>query len=168
VDEYLNFFLNVIVRNSGSKYEYDLAKIYCDYVSSISMPLHVPLLIPEFRYEGVSASHKYRLDFTIIDPWDLTKIGFELSPWSTHGYLSKIKELTQAEINRMAQDNFEREMKKHKDFFWKHGVFVLIYTDADLANFTQVFEDLKRYLEPKTREIQLRFHIIHDILGHII
>ena len=164
-EEYLNFFINVIVRNSGSKYEYALASIYRDYVLSTPEPERVPLLIPEFRYEGLPASHRYRLDFTIIDPYELTKIGFELSPWSTHGYLSKVKELTQIQINKMAQDNFEREMQKHKDFFRKHGIFILIYTDSDLANLSQIFGDMKRYLEPKSRPTQLRFHIIQDILG---
>jgi hypothetical protein len=165
-EEYLNFFINVIVRNSGSKYEYALANNYRDYVHSTPDPNHVPLLIPEFRYDGFSVSHKYRIDFTIIDPINLTKIGFELSPWSTHGYLSKIKGLTQREINKIAQDNFESEMHKHRSFFWKHGIFVLIYTDADLANLSEVFSDMKLYLEPKSRETQLRLRIIQDILGH--
>jgi len=167
-EEYLNFFQNVIVRNSGSKYEYALANTYRDYVLSTPDPNRVPLLIPEFRYEGLSASHKYRLDFTVIDPIKLTKMGFEFSPWSTHGYLSKVKDLTQTAINKMAQDNFEREMRKHKDFFRKHGIFVLIYTDSDLADLAKVFSDIKRYLEPKSRGTQLRFHIIHDILRYKI
>lgn len=164
-EEYLNFFVNVLVRNSGSKYEYSLANTYRDYVLSTPGPSRVPLLIPEFRYEGIAPSHKYRLDFTIIDPFELTKIGFELSPWSSHGYLSKVKGLSQAEINKMAKDNFEREMNKHKAFFRKHGIFVLIYTDNDLANLSDVFSDMKRYLEPKSRPAQLRFHIIQDLLG---
>ncbi|MDD5007384.1 MAG: hypothetical protein PHU49_05215 [Syntrophorhabdaceae bacterium] len=164
-EEYLNFFQNVIVRNSGSKNEYKLATIYKDWALSTREPTRVPLLIPELRYEGLLASHKYRLDFTIIDPYELTKIGFEMSPWSTHGYLSKIKGLTQMEINRMARDNFEREMRKHKEFFRKHGVFVLIYTDSDLKNLPQIFSDMRRYLEPKSRPVQLRFQIVSDILG---
>ncbi|MFH0802940.1 MAG: topoisomerase [bacterium] len=164
-EEYLNFFLNVIVRNSGSKYEYALASTYREYVLSTPDPNRVPLLVPEFRYEGLSASHRYRLDFTVIDPFELTKIGFELSPWSTHGHLSKVKELTQVEINKMAQDNFEREMRKHKNFFRKYGIFVLIYTDSDLANLDNIFLDMKRYLGPKSRATQLSYHIIHDILG---
>jgi hypothetical protein len=164
-EEYLNFFLNVIVRNSGSKFEYKLASMYRDYVLSAPDPHRVPLLIPEFRYEGLAAAHKYRLDFTIIDPFELTKIGFELSPWSSHGYLSKVKGLTQAEVNKMAQSNFEREMKKHKDFFRKHGIFVLIYTDDDLSDLPQIFEDMTRYLEPRSRPNQLRLQIIQDLLG---
>lgn len=166
-DEYLKFFINVIVRSSGSRYENDLANAYRGYVRSSQDPVRVPLLIPEFRYEGLSVAHRYRMDFTIIDPYELTKIGFELSPWSSHGYLSKIKGLTQAQINEMAQNNFEREMKKHKDFFRKHGIFTLIYTDSELADITNVFEDIRRYLEPKTRTAQLRFHMIQDILGKV-
>ncbi len=167
IDEYLNFFVNVMVRSSGSRYEYALANTYREYVRGTPEPTRVPLLIPELRYEDITGPHKYRLDFTIIDPYELTKIGFELSPWSTHGYLSKIKGLTQAEINAIAQDNFEREMRKHKDFFRKHGVFALIYTDSDLADLSHVFADMRRYLEPKSRSAQLRFHIIQDLLGRI-
>lgn len=164
-EDYLNFFLNVIVRNSGSNYEYEIAKLYKDYVLSSPETNNILLLIPEFRYNGVANAHKYRLDFTIIDPYELTKIGFELSPWSSHGYLSKTKYLTQKEINSIASDNFEREMKKHKDFFRKHGIFVMIYTDSDLTNLNTLFSDIKKYLEIKSRETQLRFHIINDILG---
>jgi hypothetical protein len=114
---------------------------------------------------GPVAAHKYRLDFTIITSPDLTKIGFELSPWSTHGYLSKTKELTQAEINRLAQDNFEKEMHRHKEFFIKHGIFVLIYTDSELADLGRIFGVMQSYLEPKAAATQLRFHLVRDVLG---
>jgi hypothetical protein len=164
VEEYLNFFLNVLVRNSGSRYEYEIAQMYRDYVLGAANPSLVPLLIPEFRFEGLAAAHEYRLDFTVIDPVTLTKMGFELSPWSTHGYLSKIKGLSQAKINEMARDNFEREMRKHKEFFRRHGVHALIYTDTDLADLPRVFDDIRRCLEPRARATQVRFSIIHDIL----
>lgn len=167
VDDYLNFFRHVIVRNSGSEHEEVIAELYCKYVHSVSNPLTVPLLIPEFRYEGHTSKHKYRLDFTIITNPDLNKFGFELSPWSTHGYLAKTKGLTQAEINNLAQNNFEHEMRRHKDFFLKHGIFVLIYTDADLANLPKVFEDMKRHLEPGTSASQLRFDLIHEIFENM-
>ena len=163
--EYLNFFVNVIVRNSGSKYEYKLAKKYKKYVLATPRPSCVPLLIPEFRYEGFTLKHRYRLDFTIIDPYELTKIGFELSPWSSHGYLSKTKKLSQKEINRIARDNFEKEMKKHKSFFRKHGIFMIIYTDNDLVNLTDIFLEMKKYLEPKNHSKQLRFQILQEFLG---
>lgn len=164
VDEYLNFFVNVLVRNSGSEYEYAIANMYRDYVLSTPDPTRVPLLIPEVRYEGVAARHRYRLDFTIIEPSTLSKIGFELSPWSTHGHLSRTGELTQGQINEMARDNFEREMTRHKNFFRRYGIFTLIYTDSDLADLGSIFRDMEKYLAPKSSSLQLRFHIIQDIL----
>lgn len=165
VEAYLNFFENVLVRAGGSLHEKGIAELYCEFVRNAAEPLSVPLLIPEFRYEGRAANHKYRLDFTIITTPDLGKYGFELSPWSTHGYLAKTKNLNQGQINQMAQDNFEREMRKHKEFFLRHGIFVLIYTDTDLKDLPGVFEDMKLRLEPQTQATQLRFDLIQDILG---
>lgn len=162
VNQYLNFFLNVIVRNSGSEYEYKLAERYCDFVSEYDNPADLALLIPEFRYEGIEVQHKYRLDFTIIESVELNKIGFELSPWSTHGYISKTKQMTQKEINQAAKDNFHKEMKKHKDFFRKHGIFTLIYTDEDLLNLDLIFNDMIKYIEPKTVGHQMKFHIFSE------
>lgn len=162
IPDYLSFFKNVIVRSSGSKYEMEIAEHYEKYVLSCERPENVPLLIPEFRYEGIDIVHKYRLDFTIIEPTELNKIGFELSPWSTHGYLKKIGGLTQKDINKMAQNNFENEMKKHKNFFKKHGIFTLIYTDSDLADTEKIFVDMRRYLEPQSSGKQLKLHILDD------
>ncbi|WP_420575677.1 hypothetical protein [Ekhidna sp.] len=162
IEQYLTFFLNVIVRNSGSTYEYQIAQKYCDYVRSSDNPENLALIIPEFRYEGIDVQHKYRLDFSIIESSELNKIGFELSPWSTHGYISKTKQMTQKEINDAAQDNFNKEMKKHKDFFKKHGIFTLIYTDNDLKNLDGIFDDMKRYIEPKTVGKQMKFHIFNE------
>lgn len=165
VDQYLLFFTDTLVRNSGSKYEYEIACHYADYVSSHVAPESVPLLIPEFRYGGIAKKHEYRLDFLIINPYTLEKIGFELSPWSTHGYLSKIGGLTQAKINEMAKDNFEKEMKKHRSFFKKHGIYCLIYTDEQLKDTKELFEEeIKPFLEPDTPKHQLSFQIMEEFL----
>ncbi|MFK5878495.1 MAG: hypothetical protein QM478_03250 [Flavobacteriaceae bacterium] len=162
IPEYLNFFVNVIVRNSGSKYEMEIAEFYREYVLNHKRPENIPLLIPEYRYEGIDVIHKYRLDFTIIEPNDLNKIGFELSPWSTHGLLKGTKKLTQKVINEKASNNFGNEMKKHKSYFKKHGIFTLIYTDEDLKETKEIFNDMKKYLEPKTSSHQLKMHIFED------
>ena len=162
IEAYLDFFKYVIVRNSGSQYEMEIAEKYSDYVINSDHPLEVPLLIPEFRYDGLLRDHKYRLDFTIIDSIDLNKVAFELSPWSSHGYLKRTKGLTQKAINEMASDNFEKEMRKHKDYFKKHGVFVLIYTDSDLKDIDGIFEDMKRNLKVEGLGNQLMFHIFDD------
>ncbi len=166
VDAYLNFFKNVIVRNSGSDYEKKIAKLYCEYVNQSENPHEVPLLIPEFRYGGIDKKHKYRLDFTVINPYTLDKYGFELSPWSTHGYLSKTKEKTQKQINLEAQQNFEDEMKKHKEYYRKHGVYAFIYTDSDLKDIKSVFEDIKRYLQPKKMNNQLKLHTLEQFYAY--
>lgn len=160
VKEYLTFFNNVIVRNSGSKHEYKLAKLYCDFVENSDNPNNVPLLIPELRYDGIQNKHIYRLDFCVIDPYELTKVGFELSPWSTHGYLRKTKQLTQKEINNLARDNFQNEMKKHRSFFNKYGIIVLIYTDDNLKDCKILFQSIQKYLSPKKIGQQLKFHIL--------
>lgn len=162
VPDYLNFFVNVIVRNSGSKYEMEIAELYREFVLNHERPENIPLLIPEFRYEGIDVNHKYRLDFTIIEPNNLNKIGFELSPWSTHGLLTGIKGMTQAKINEKAKANFEKEMAKHKSYFKKYGIFSLVYTDEDLKDTKDIFNDMKNYLEPKTSTKQLKLHIFED------
>lgn len=160
VDQYLTFFKNVLVRASASPHEKEIAKRYVNFVKAAAEPEQVPLLIPEFRYDGKEAKHKYRLDFTIIDPYTMQKVGYELSPWSTHGYLSKIKGLTQAKINEMAKDNFEKEMEKHRSFFKKHDIYGLIYTDKQLAAIDIVFDDMKKYLSPIDKIVQLDFDLM--------
>lgn len=162
IDHYLAFFTNVLVRASGSPYELKLADLYANFVRSSAHPLEVRLLIPELRYAGLEAQHKYRLDFTVIDQSSLRKIGMELSPWSTHGYLAGVKNLTQKKINEMALDNFEREMSKHKDYFRKNGITTLIYTDTDLTDMEAVFGDIRPYLEPQQSVVQLNFHLFHN------
>jgi len=72
-DGYLDFFENVLVRHSKSKYQIDLAERYSTYVRKAPDPLGVPLLIPELRYQGRDAKHKYRLDFPVIDPATMQK-----------------------------------------------------------------------------------------------
>jgi hypothetical protein len=85
VKEYLRFFEHVLVRGTGSSHQRKIAAMYSDYVHDSDDPKSVPLLIPEYRYDGRDAKHKYRLDFCIIDADTMDKVGFELSPWSTHG-----------------------------------------------------------------------------------
>lgn len=164
IDQYLLFFQETIVRNSGSTYEYQIAGYYYEFVKSCPSPETVPLLIPEFRYAGIAAKHLYRLDFLIINPYTLNKVGFELSPWSTHGYLRKIKGLTQKEINQMAADNFAKEMRKHRAYFKKHDIYCLIYTDHELKNTELLFEeDFIQYLKPEKPPVQLEFQIINEL-----
>jgi hypothetical protein len=164
IDQYLLFFQDTLVRNSGSKYEYEIADHYCEYVIAQEKPELVPLLIPEYRYAGLAEKHLYRLDFMIINPYTLTKIGFELSPWSTHGYLAKIAGLSQGEINKMAADNFAKEMRKHRAYYKQHGVFCLIYTDEALADTEALFKDeIEPFLKPEKTQAKFSFQIMEEI-----
>jgi hypothetical protein len=160
VENYLDFFEEVLVRHAKSKHQSGLAERYSAYVRAAANPLQVPLLIPELRYEGRAQKHRYRLDFCVIDTATLQKTGFELSPWSSHGELTGTKGKSQKEINAEASANFDEEMKKHKSYYRRHGIFALIYTDADLENMDSVFEDVKDCLEVKTVMTQVNFHLI--------
>lgn len=163
IEQYLIFFQDTLVRNSGSKYEYAIAGHYCDYVRSSVDPESIPLLIPEFRYLGLTPKHVYRLDFMVINPYTLDRRGFELSPWSTHGYLKKIGGLTAVEINKMAADNFAKEMRKHRAFFKEHGVFCLICTDELLKDTKALFDDeILPLLEPEKPQVQLSFEMLEE------
>lgn len=163
VEKYLTFFRNVLVRNSGSKYEYEISGYYNDFVRNSDDQLSVPLMIPEFRYRGREKQHKYRLDFMITNPYTLSRVGFELSPWSSHGYLHKIKGLTQKEINEMAADNFSKEMSKHREYFNKHGVYTLIYPDDELADCKKLFDNhIAPHLKPERLGTQLSFMIMEE------
>jgi hypothetical protein len=142
-----------------------IAKKYCEFVKSSPSPLDVPLLIPELRYGGKEAKHEHRLDFTVIDPHTLAKIGFELSPWSTHGYLAGTKGKTQKEINEEARANFESEMKKLKAYFRKLGIPILVYTDHDLATLDAIFGEIADYLTPAKISKKLEFHAMEDFLS---
>ncbi len=164
IDAYLDFFLKVLVRPSGSTYERDIAKRYCDYVKARASPEDVPLLIPELRYNGKDKKHKYRLDFCIIDPVNLRKVGIELSPWSTHGHLKGTAEKTQKKINEEALANFEKEASKMREYFQKHRITTLIYTDTNLAKMDVVFSEITVYLQGNKKVSQLEFNLIQEFL----
>lgn len=165
IEEYLDFFRDVIVRGSGSKYEREIAELYAGHVLSSDKPELIPLLVPEFRYAGLDKKHKYRLDFMVINPFTGEKIGFELSPWSTHGKITGTKGKTQAEINRIALANFSKEMQKHRDYFRKYHVVTLIFTDELLSDTKKLFKsEIEPHLEPQNPPAQLSFLDMEDLL----
>jgi len=165
IDQYLTFFQNTLVRNSGSNHELELAKQYCKFVRNSNEPQHVPLLIPEWRYGGLEKKHQYRLDFTVINPFNMNKVGFELSPWSTHGMIKGIKSKSQKEINDEAKANFENEMKKLKSYFRKFGITVLVYTDSELYDIDSIFFEVEKYLTASIAPKQLEFQAIKEFLS---
>lgn len=165
VDDYLDFFENVIVRQTGSSYQIDIAERYSAHVRAAEYPLSVPLLIPELRFEGRTGKHLYRLDFCVIDGSTMQKIGFEVSPWSTHGLLTGTKGKKQKDINAEASSNFDNEMAKQKAYFKKHGIFALIFTDADLKDMDGVWAEIAKLLNPKKAVTQLNLHLMSSFFS---
>lgn len=166
VQAYLTFFTEILVRQSASKYQLELATLYCDFVLKQPDPKSVPLLIPEYRYDGLQKKHKYRLDFLIINPYTMDKVGFELSPWSTHGMLSGTASKSQKQINEIACDNFEREVEKQRSFFKKHNITVLIYSDKSLKDIRSVFEsDILPLLTPDVPDGGISFRVMEEFLA---
>lgn len=165
IEDYLSFFRNTLVRNSGSVHERAIARLYCQFVRDGDSPLDVPLLIPELRYGGKDMKHEYRLDFTIINPHTLAKVGFEFSPWSSHGAIAGTKTKSQKAINEEAKENFQKEMKKLKAYFRKLGIPILVYTDDDLADHEALFKEMCKYLTPSKVPKQLEFHAMEDFLS---
>ena len=164
IEDYLLFFKQIIVRQTSSVHQNKIAQLYCDFVMLSANKEDILLLIPEFRYGGRDFKHKYRLDFSVIDVDTGNKIGFELSPWSSHGLIVNAKEKSQKQINEEAKGNFEKEMKKHKDYFKKFGIFTMIYTDSDLLDIGGVFSDISKYLVPTHVDQNLSIHLFENFM----
>lgn len=165
VSEYITFFKNVLVRSSGSIHENNIAECYSEFVLSQKKPKDVPLLIPQFRYNGLDKAHTHRLDFLVINPFNLKKTGFELSPWSSHGTLKNTKNRLVKDVNSEAEDNAEKQASRIRDFFKKYDITTLTYT-KNLSNYAEIFEcDIKPLLlaeEPKLKisfETKLKYRL---------
>ena len=92
----------------------------------------------------------------------MSKTGFELSPWSSHGKLhgknKKIKEL-----NTDAKANYEREMDKHKKYWRKYGIVYVIYTDHDLEDMNSIWLEMKKFLTTSPPDEQLEFDFLQQL-----
>lgn len=164
LDELLSFYINELVRSAGSKYQNKIAEYYCEFVKKNDNPEDLLFLFPELRYLGEMKKHQYRLDFAIIDEIRQKKMGFEISPWSSHGQLSKIKTKTQKAVNEEAKNNFSKEMRKVKDYFTKYSITLLTYTDEDLINIKWIFNNqIKPYLQiDNSDNCEIDYKILQD------
>jgi hypothetical protein len=155
VESLLKFFRTVLVRSAGSTHQSELAKRYSEFVLTSADPLKVPFLIPELRYKGRDKKHIHRLDFCAIDPFSLRKVGFELSPFSSHAEIRGIKGRTQIDVNREIKKNFEAEAEKSRNYFLRWGITVLVFTDKQLADPDGIFAEVEKYLKPERAQAQL-------------
>lgn len=163
LSDYLQFFHDMVQR-TRSPYQLEIANRYIAYTKGHSTPLSVPLLIPELRYDPFKVKHQHRLDFLIINPWSMEKIGFEFSPWSTHGELTGAKR-PMKELNEEARSNWEREMRKHKRYWREYGINYITYTDEDLADMSAIWDEIRSHLEEGKEMAQLELALLEDLLA---
>jgi hypothetical protein len=164
IEDYLDFF-KAQARLTKSKYQIEIAKRYIEYVLASDKSEDIPLLIPEIRYDGSGRKHVYRLDFMVINPFTMEKVGFEISPWSTHGKLSG-KHKTLIELNVEALGNFEKEMKKIRAYFKKYSVPIFHFSDSDLVNLDNVWSEIQDYLDPGIPPKQLEMGMFSEYFGN--
>ncbi|MBN2890974.1 MAG: hypothetical protein JXL97_03830 [Bacteroidales bacterium] len=166
LDELLKFYRHILKGISNSIYEKKVFGFYVEYLKNSDDPISEPFLIPELRYAGYEAKHKYRLDFTILNSYTLEKIGFELSPHSTHMSVSKIKGKTQKEINEGLSKKWQKEMDKRNKYFADFDITVITFSDEDLKNISDCFDIMKYYLSnrPQTRiDLEEQIELLKNI-----
>lgn len=109
-------------------------------------------MIPDFRYEGATGPHKYRLDFAILSVVNHQRSGIELSPWSTHGRVTGKRKLEDAggkgAVEKKQIETWEKDTAKRNDYFTKYGITALTFTDQKLADLSGAFRTLLPYLGP--------------------
>ncbi|MEK2012400.1 topoisomerase II [Vibrio parahaemolyticus] len=152
-DDFIQFYRSVLKRVSNSQYEKAIADRYIEYLKKSETPYEEPFLIPELRYAGKETKHKYRLDYTILNPYTMELVGFEISPSSTHMAVPKIKDVKKVEMNRDLSQKWTKEMEKRNDYFSKFGITTITFTDEKLKDIDACFDIISKYLSTR-REAQ--------------
>jgi len=153
LDDFCIFYRSVLKRVSNSMYENSICDRYVDYLLRSGNPTEEPFLIPELRYLGKEKRHEYRLDFTVLNSHTSQFIGFEFSPASTHINITGAKAKTQVAINEELSSSWEKEMAKRTAYFEKFGIQTITFTDRDLKNLDQCFEQIARQLRDRHRVV---------------
>lgn len=165
LSDFLHFYESILKRVSNSIYEKEIFDFYRDYIRASLNPLSEPLLIPEFRYDGLRKKHKYRLDFTILNCHTGERTGFELSPQSTHMAVSDIKTKTQIEMNEDLAKKWNHEMTKRNEYFQQYGITTITFTDEQLKDMYQCFSTMQYYLMKRKPEQKSVDELISEIIS---
>ncbi|MGE8512816.1 MAG: hypothetical protein ACN6N7_08960 [Chryseobacterium culicis] len=145
LEDLYTFFQSVLKRLSKSEYEQQIFDMYIEYIKSSKDPLNEPFLIPEFRYAGLLKKHEHRLDFTILNQHSVDFIGIEISPASSHMQISNLKQ-KQSLVNQELKEKWEKEMAKRNKYFDSFGITTKTFTDTNLKDIKQCFEQIKNVL----------------------
>lgn len=155
LNEFITLYQSILKRLSVSPYEKIFYDLYIEYLHNSTNVMDEPLLIPEFRYDGIIKKHIHRLDFTVLNIHTSEFIGFELSPSSTHMSVKNLKE-KQYKVNEELSKKWDKEMSKRNDFFKKYDITTITFTDADLVDIKKCFEVVKQKLQARKVKINLR------------
>lgn len=153
VDEFLKFYDSILKRLSKSPYEKEVYSRYIDYLLQSKDILSEPFLIPEFRYEGLERQCKYRVDFTVLNPYTFNFVGFELSPSSTHMSVSGIKTKKQVEVNNELKGKWGKEMHKRNEYLQRYGLSLVTFTDSDLQDIEKCFSVIGSLLSERAEQV---------------
>ena len=129
VGDLLSFIKSILKRLSRSQYEKAIYDMYIDYINQSTNPMNEPFLIPEFRYAGLERKHIYRLDFTILNIHTDEKVGFEISPQSTHMNVKTINKTKLIDVNKDLSNKWSKEMQKRNDYFSEFDISMITFTD---------------------------------------
>lgn len=144
-----SFYRSILKRVSNSIYEKEIYDRYILYLTKSENALEEPFLIPELRYAGLDREHKYRLDFTILNPHTQDFVGFEFSPHSTHMAISGIRTKTQKELNEDLSKQWGKEMRKRNEYFNSFGISTITFTDEDLKDMDKCFLKIEKHLSAR-------------------
>ncbi|WP_418141287.1 hypothetical protein NUW46_02150 [Marinobacter sp. MA] len=150
VEAFLTFYQTVLARVSNSQYEQAISDRYLAYIRESESPGTVPLLIPELRYAGKEVKHLYRLDFSVLNPHTMKMVGFEISPASSHMSIAGSTKKTQKVLNEELSAKWCKEADKRNAYFEKFGITTITFTDKDLADIDQCWEDIRQALEERS------------------
>lgn len=152
-DGFLQFYETVLARTSNSDYERIFSAKYLEFARSAADPKDVPLLIPELRYAGKEKDHWYRLDFCVLNPYTMKKVGFEVSPASSHIAVKGIRGgKTQKQMNEELAKKWAKETDKRNRYFRDFGISIITFADPDLENTDRCFDAIRSVLEEKPQD----------------
>jgi len=162
LEQFESVYLSIFKRLSTSKYEKLICEKYVEYLKASNNIEDEPFLIPEVRYAGIKERHKYRLDFTILNPHTQQYIGFEISPSSSHMSIKGYKE-KQKDVNEELSEKWNNEMSKRNEYFERFGITTITFTEKMLEDFDKCWKQMKNILSSRSVDKTS----IHDQLQRI-
>jgi len=151
LEQFESVYLSIFKQLSNSIYEKQICEKYIEYLYLSDDLEAEPFLIPEVRYAGLDKKHKYRLDFTILNPHTQQYIGFEISPSSSHMSIKGYKD-KQKEVNAELSEKWHKEMEKRNEYFELFGITTITFTEKMLDNFDECWRIIENILSARSEE----------------